>query len=143
MAANLVLGRALQLLEAAGGIVRYRDAEGGWNRDRFLLPGRPDRLEDLGPVLDALLDWTLYSERPVAIANLSESRWSRHLLALEEPPKSAVAATPMAQRGVIWGAIAIYFSQPVDDVLPVLGELAELATEPLSSLGSERPEGVD
>lgn len=143
MAANLVLGRALQVLDAAGGVVRYLDTEGRWNEDRFLLPGRADRFEDLVPVLQTVLDWSLYGERPVAIANLNESRWCQHLLGPKAPPHCAMAATPMAQRGAIWGAIAIYFPQPVAELLPLLGQLAELATEPLSSLGSARPEGVD
>jgi GAF domain-containing protein len=142
MAANLLLGRALQMLDAAGGIVVFWDADGGWNRDSFALPGRPDRLEGLAPVLEALLEWTLHTEKPVLIEDLTRSRWSRHLLRGADPPSGAVAATPMAQRGAIWGAIAIYRAAPVVDAMELLGQLAELATEPLSSLGSGRPEGI-
>ena len=142
MAANLLLGRALQMLEAAGGMVVFWDAEGRWNRDSFALPGRPDRLEELAPVLEALLEWTLYTEKPVVIHDLRESRWSRHLLHGADPPAGAVAATPLAQRGAIWGAVAVYRGEPVATGMDLLGQLAELATEPLSSLGSGRPEGV-
>jgi hypothetical protein len=142
MAANLLLGRALQMLEAAGGLVVFWDAEGRWNRDSFALPGRPDRLEELAPVLEALLEWTLYTEKPVVIHDLRESRWSRHLLHGADPPAGAVAATPLAQRGAIWGAVAVYRGEPVAPGMDLLGQLAELATEPLSSLGSARPEGV-
>jgi GAF domain-containing protein len=142
MAANLLLGRALQTLEAAGGMVVFWDAEGRWNRDSFALPGRPDRLEELAPVLEALLEWTLYTEKPVVIHDLRESRWSRHLLHGADPPAGAVAATPLAQRGAIWGAVAVYRGEPVAAGMDLLGQLAELATEPLSSLGSGRPEGV-
>jgi len=70
MAANLLLGRALQMLEAAGGMVVFWDAEGRWNKDSFALPGRPDHLEELAPVLEALLEWTLYTEKPVVIHDL-------------------------------------------------------------------------
>ena len=142
MAANLLLGRALQVLEAASGMVVFWDAEGRWNRDSFALPGRPDRLEELAPVLEALLEWTLYTEKPVVIHDLRESRWSRHLLHGADPPAGAVAATPLAQRGAIWGAVAVYRAEPVAAGMDLLGQLAELATEPLSSLGSARPEGV-
>ncbi|TME81625.1 MAG: GAF domain-containing protein [Chloroflexi bacterium] len=142
MAANLLLGRALQMLEAAGGMVVFWDAEGRWNKDSFALPGRPDHLEELAPVLEALLEWTLYTEKPVVIHDLGHSRWSRHLLHGAEPPVGAVAATPMAQRGAIWGAVAVYRPEPVDAAMDLLGQLAELATEPLSSLGSGRPEGI-
>jgi hypothetical protein len=48
----------------------------------------------------------------------------------------------MAQRGAIWGAVAVYRAEPVMAGIDLLGQLAELATEPLSSLGSARPEGV-
>lgn len=142
MAANLLLGRALQTLDAAGGMVVFWDAEGRWNKDSFGLPGRPDRLEELGPVLEAVLEWTLYTEKPVLIDDLPRSRWSRHLLHGANPPAGAVAATPMAQRGAIWGAVAVYRAEPVDAAIDLLGQLAELATEPLSSLGAGRPEGV-
>ena len=142
MAANLLLGRALQMLEAAGGMVVFWDAEGRWNKDSFALPGRPNHLEELAPVLEALLEWTLYTEKPVVIHDLGHSRWSRHLLRGAEPPVGAVAATPMAQRGAIWGAVAVYRPEPVDAAMDLLGQLAELATEPLSSLGSGRPEGI-
>ena len=76
MAANLLLGRALQMLEAAVGMVVFWDAEGRWNKDSFALPGRPDRLEELAPLLEALLEWTLYTEKPVVIHDLPQSRWS-------------------------------------------------------------------
>ena len=142
MAANLLLGRALQMLEAAGGMVVFWDADGRWNKDSFALPGRPDRLEELAPVLEALLEWTLYTEKPAVIHDLRQSRWSRHLLHGVDPPDGAVAATPMAQRGAIWGAVAVYRAAPVAAGMDLLGQLAELATEPLSSLGSQRPEGI-
>lgn len=142
MAANLLLGRALQMLDAAGGLVVFQDADGRWSKDSFALPGRPDRVEFLAPLLEALLEWTLYTEKPVAIGDLTRSRWSQHLLHGAQPPAGAVAATPMAQRGAIWGAIAVYRATPVEDAMALLGQLAELATEPLSSLGSGRPEGI-
>ena len=142
MAANLLLGRALQMLEAAGGMVVFWDAECRWNKDSFALPGRPDHLEELAPVLEALLEWTLYTEKPVVIHDLGHSRWSRHLLHGAEPPVGAVAATPMAQRGAIWGAVAVYRPESVTAPMDLLGQLAELATEPLSSLGAGRPEGI-
>src|SRR6202022_1536927 len=142
MAANLLLGRALHMLEAASGMVVFWDAEGRWNRDSFALPGRPDRLEELAPVLEALLGGRLDTEKPVVIHDLRESRWSRHLLHGADPPAGAVAATPLAQRGAIWGAVAVYRGEPVAAGMDLLGQLAELATEPLSSLGSGRPEGV-
>src|ERR1700738_2427662 len=113
MAANLLLGRALQALDAAGGMVVFWDAEGRWQKDSFALPGRPDRLEELAPVLEALLEWTLYTEKPVVIHDLRESRWSRHLLHGADPPAGAVAATAMAQRRAIWGAGAGYRADPV------------------------------
>ncbi|OLE35522.1 MAG: hypothetical protein AUG48_10400 [Actinobacteria bacterium 13_1_20CM_3_68_9] len=142
MAANLLLGRALQAIDAAGGIVVFWDADGRWNKDTFALPGRPDRLEELGPVLEALLEWTLYTEKPVIIDDLRRSRWSRHLLHGAEPPAGAAAATPLAQRGAIWGAVAVYRAEAIAAPMDLLGQLAELATEPLSTLGSGRPEGV-
>src|SRR5439155_20670800 len=112
------------------------------NKDSFSLPGRPDRLEQLAPVLEALLEWTLYAGKPVAIDDLRRSRWSRHLLHGDDPPAGAAAATPMAQRGAIWGAVAVYRAEAVSDEITLLGQLAELATEPLSSLAPGRPEGV-
>lgn len=142
MAANLLLGRALQVLDAAGGMVVFRDVDGRWNQDRFTLPGRPDRLDVLTPVLEAVLEWTLDTEKPAVIEDLSRSRWSRHLLHGADPPVGAVAATPLAQRGAIWGGVAVYFDAPVVDAIELLGQLTELATEPLSSLGSGRPEGI-
>jgi len=142
MAANLLLGRALQALDAAGGLVVFWDAEGRWQKAAFTLPGRPDRLEELAPVLEALLEWTLYTEKPAAIDDLQRSRWARHLLHGAEPPVGAVAATPMAQRGTIWGAVAVYRAVPGVGSIGLLGELAELATEPLSSIASSRPEGI-
>ncbi|HEY9288171.1 MAG TPA: GAF domain-containing protein [Candidatus Dormibacteraeota bacterium] len=142
MAANLLLGRALQLLEAAGGMVVFQDAEGRWQSDRFALKRPADELDGLRPLLEAVLEWTLYTERPVAVADLRRSRWSQHLLAGRDLPDGAIAATPLAQRGAIWGAIVVFRDRPVDDALPLLGQLAELATEPLSSLGAGRPEGV-
>lgn len=143
MAANLVLGRALQTLDASGGVARFQASDGGWNQDRFALPGRPDQLELLSPVLAAMLTWVLHTEKPLAIGDLRRSRWSRHLLSGVEPPAAAVVATPLAQRGAIWGAIAVYReSAAEEDIMPLLGELAELATEPLSSLEASRPEGI-
>src|SRR2546430_14445521 len=100
MAANLLLGRALQMLDAAGGLVVFWDADGRWNKDGFALPGRPDRLEELGPVLEALLEWTLYTEKPVMIDDLRRSRWSRHLLHGADPPVGAAAATRSEERRV-------------------------------------------
>ena len=142
MAANLLLGRALQLLDAAGGMVVFQDAEGRWQTDRFALKRPQEELDGLRPLFEAILEWTIYTERPVAVADLRASRWSQHLLAGRDLPDGAIAATPLAQRGAIWGAIVVYRNQPVDDALPMLGQLAELATEPLSSLGAGRPEGV-
>src|SRR4030088_1072262 len=113
MAANLLLGRALQMVEAAGGMVVFWDADGRWNRDSFALPGRPDRLEELAPVLEALLEWTLYTEKPVVIHDLRQSRWPRPLPHGPEPPAGAAAATPMAQRGSIWGAVTVYRVEPI------------------------------
>ncbi|HEX3628858.1 MAG TPA: GAF domain-containing protein [Candidatus Dormibacteraeota bacterium] len=142
-AANLLLGRALQLLDATGGMVVFQDAEGRWQSDRFTLRVSLDELDPLRPVLEAVLEWTLYSEKPVAIADLRRSRWSQHLLGdTGAGPSGAIAATPLAQRGAIWGAIAVYRQGPVEDVMPMLGQLAELATEPLSSLAAARPEGI-
>src|ERR1700694_6017563 len=126
MAAHLLLGRALQMLEAAGGMVVFWDADGRWNRDSFALPGRPDRLEELAPVLEALLEWTLYTETPGVIHDLRESGWSRHLLHGADPPAGAAAATPMAQRGAIWGAGAGYRAEPVMAGVDLLGEVAEI-----------------
>jgi hypothetical protein len=142
MAANLLLGRALHTLQAACGMVVYRDADGRWNSDRFALPGRPDRLTELAPLLEALVEWTLYSEVPVAVDDLRKSRWSRFLLHDQTPPSGSIAATPLAQRGAIWGAVAIYRPDVTVEARDMLRQLAELATEPLSSLGSGRPEGV-
>lgn len=142
MAANLVLGRALQALDAACGMVVYWDAEGRWNADSFALPGRPDRLQELAPVLEALVEWTLYSEVPVAVQDLGKSRWSRYLLHDADPPSGSIAATPLAQRGTIWGAAAVYRADVTVNAMELLRQLAELATEPLSSLGFGRPEGV-
>src|ERR1700694_2924309 len=133
MAANLLLGRALQALDAAGGLVVFWDAEGRWQKDAFTLAGRPDRLEELAPVLEALLEWTLYTENPAAIEDLQRSRWARHLLRGAEPPTGAVAATPMAQRGTIWGAVAVYSAGPVVGAIHLLGVLAAVAARhPLS-----------
>src|SRR5256886_9698607 len=112
MAANLLLGRALQVLDAAGGMVVFWDADGRWNKDSFTLPGRPDRLEQLAPVLEALLEWTLYTEKPVAIDDLSRSRWSRHLLHGDDPPAGAAPAPPRAPRGASCGATAPYTPEP-------------------------------
>jgi hypothetical protein len=142
MAANLLLGRALQVLDGACGLVRFADGDGRWSQDSFVLPGRPDRLAELGPVLDALVDWTLYSEVPVLLEDLGTSRWSRYLLHEATPPAGSVAATPLAQRGAIWGAVAVYRTASAGDARELLRQLAELATEPLSSLGAGRPEGI-
>jgi GAF domain-containing protein len=142
MAANLLLGRAMQVLDGACGMVTFRGAEGSWNRDSFTLPGRPDRLEELAPVLEALLEWTLYSELPVVVDDLPRSRWSRYLLSDRTPPAGSMAATPLAQHGAIWGAVAVYRPAPASDGRQLLQQLADLATEPLSSLGAGRPEGI-
>jgi GAF domain-containing protein len=142
MAANLLLSRALQTLDAACGMVVYCDVEGRWNTDNFVLPGRPDRLGELTSVLQALLEWTIYTEKPVVVENLPRSPWSRHLLRGEPPPEGSIAATPLAQHGAIWGALAVYRPEPSLDSMDVLRQLAEVATEPLSSLASGRPEGI-
>jgi GAF domain-containing protein len=142
MAANLLLGRAMHLLEGACGTVVFWDAEGRWNRDSFALPGRPNMVAELTPVLEALIEWTLYSELPVVVDDLARSRWSRYLLSDKTPPSGSIAATPLAQRGTIWGALAVYRSSPISDGRQLLQQLADLATEPLSSLGTGRPEGI-
>ena len=142
MAANLLLGRALQTIDGACGTVVYWDVEGRWNSDSLTLPGRPDRLQELRPVLEAMLEWTLYTEKPVAVDDLARSPWSKHLLHGAPPPSGSLAATPLAQRGSIWGAMAVYRESPVGDEMELLRQLAEVATEPLSSLGTGRPEGV-
>ena len=142
MAANLLLGRALQTLDGACGLVLYQEAAGRWERDSLTLPGRPDRLVEIGPLLEALIQWTLHSEAPVLVEDLGRSRWSRHLLGEVEPPPGSVAATPLAQRGAIWGALAVYRPAASTDSRDLLRQLAELATEPLSSLAAGRPEGV-
>ncbi len=138
-AANLLLGRALQVLDGACGMVVYRDAEGRWQWDRLTLPERPDRLDQLSPVAEALLEWTLHAERPAVVDDLRRSPWSRYLLGGAEPPAGSMAATPIAQWGTIWGALAIYRVAPPAEPMEVLRRLAELATEPLSALGSLRP----
>src|ERR1700730_1437277 len=120
MAANLLLGRALQTLDAAGGMVVFWDADGRWNKDSFALPGRPDRLEELGPVREALLEWTLYTEKPVVIDDLPKSRWSNYLLHGAEPPTGSAVATPMAQRGAVWGAVAVYRAAQIDAPMDTL-----------------------
>src|SRR5438105_14375838 len=107
MAANVLLGRALHVLDAAGGMVVFWDADGRWNRDSFTLPGRPDRIEALAPVLEALLEWALYTEKRVARDDLGRSRCSRQLLHGAAPPRDAVAATPSAQRRALSGASAV------------------------------------
>jgi len=142
MAANLLLGRALQVLDGACGLVTYRDPDGRWNQDSFVLPGRPDRLAELGPLLEALVEWTLYAEVPVVVEDLRRSRWSRYLLREVAPPFGSIVATPLAQRGTIWGAAAVYRAASAGESRELLRQLAELATEPLSSLGAGRPEGI-
>jgi GAF domain-containing protein len=142
MAANLLLGRAMHVLEGACGTVVFWDAEGRWNRDSFALPGRPDMVAELTPVLEALIEWTLYSELPVVVDDLARSRWSRYLLSDKTPPSGSIAATPLAQRGAIWGAVAVYRANPTSNGRQLLQQLADLATEPLSSLGAGRPEGI-
>jgi GAF domain-containing protein len=141
-AANLLLGRALQALEGAGGLVIYSDVEGRWNRDTFSLPGRPNRLAEIGPILEALVQWTLYTERPVVIEDLRRSSWSQHLLHGAQPPDGSAAATPLAQHGAIWGAMGVYRPKVTANRMEVLRALAEVATEPLSALGVGRPEGI-
>lgn len=143
MAANLMLGRALNMLEGACGMVVFLDAEGRWNHDSMVLPGRPNLVSELAPVLEALIEWTLYSELPVVVDNLALSRWSRYLLSDKAPPSGSIAATPLAQRGSIWGAVAVYRPHPACDGRQLLQQLADLATEPLSSLGAGRPEGIN
>ena len=142
MAANLVLSRALTILGGACGMVVYRDAGGRWNSDGLSLPGQPDRLEELTPVFEALLEWSLYTEKPVVVGDLTRSPWSRHLMQGSDPPTGSVAATPIAQRGTIWGAIAVYRVDAVTESMEVMRQLTDVATEPLSALGSGRPEGV-
>jgi len=142
LAANLLLSRALHALDAAGGMVRYRGVDGHWNRDQLVLPERPDRVAELEPLLDALVTWTLHSEQPAVIGDLGRSRWSRHLLGGVDPPTGSAAAVPLAQRGAIWGAIAVYRAQRAADTMELRRMLAELAIEPLSSLDSGRPEGI-
>jgi GAF domain-containing protein len=93
-------------------------------------------------VLEALLEWTLYTELPVVVDDLLGSRWSRYLLHDRTPPSGSIAATPLAQRGVIWGAVAVYRPAATAEARELLRQLAELATEPLSSLGVGRPEGI-
>jgi len=143
MAANLLLGRAMQVLDGACGTLVFWDAEGRWNWDSFALPGRPDLVAELTPVLEGLIEWTLYSELPVVVDDLARSRWSRYLLSDKTPPSGSVAATPLAQRGAIWGAVALYRAEPASDGRQLLQQLADLATEPLSSLGAGRPEGIN
>jgi GAF domain-containing protein len=141
-AANLLLGRALQALDGAGGLVVYRDVEGRWNRDTFTLPGKPGRLAEVGPILDAVVQWALHTERPVVIEDLRRSSWSRHLLGGAEPPEGSVAASPLAQHGAIWGAMGVFRPLRTANRMEALRALAEVATEPLSALGAGRPEGV-
>ena len=141
-AANLILGRALQTLDGACGMVAYQDVEGRWQMDCFVLPGRPDSLERISPIMDALIQWTLHTEKPELVANLQASRWSRHLLGGADPPAGAMAACPLAQGATIWGAVAVYRTEAVVDPMEILGQLAQVATEPLSALGWGRPEGV-
>src|SRR2546428_13336399 len=99
MAANLLLGRALQVLDAAGGMVVFWDADGRWNKDSFTLPGRPDRLEQRAPGLGALLGWTRYTEQPGGTGGPSPGRGSRPLLPGRDPPAGATAGPPMSQPG--------------------------------------------
>lgn len=141
-AANLLLGRALQALDGAGGLVVFRDVEGRWNRDTFSLPGKPGRLADVAPILEALVQWALHTERPVLIEDLPRSSWSRHLLHGAQPPDGSAAATPLAQHGAIWGAMGVYRPRLTVNRMEVLRALAEVATEPLSALGAGRPEGI-
>ena len=142
MAANLLLSRALHALDAAGGVVRFKDVDGRWNRDQLVLPQRPDRLAELAPLLDALVEWALHSEQPAVIGDLARSRWSRHLLHGTNPATGSAAAVPLAQRGAIWGALAVYLPLETQDSMELRRKLADLATEPLSSLGSGRHEGI-
>ena len=71
MAANLLLGRALQMLDAAGGLVVFWDADGRWNKDSFALPGRPDRLEELAP---DLAERDVYLCGPPAMTEVTQQR---------------------------------------------------------------------
>lgn len=141
-AANLLLGRALQALDGTGGLVVFRDVEGRWNRDTFALPGKPGRLAEVEPILEAIVQWALHTERPVVIDDLRRSSWSRHLLNGADPPEGSVAASPMAQHGAIWGAISFYRPRVIHNRMEALRTLAEVATEPLSALGAGRPEGI-
>lgn len=140
-AANLLLARALQSVDGACGMVVYRDLEDRWLTDRFALPGRPDRLEEVAPVMEAMLEWALHTERPVMVVDLLQSPWSRHLLHGLPPPPGSLAATPIAQLGTIWGAVAVYRSEPAGESKELLHLLADVATESLSALGAGRPEG--
>ena len=137
--ANLVLARALRSL---CGMVTFRDVEGRWNRDSFAMPGQPDRLHPLQRVFTALLEWSLHLERPVLMPDLHQSAFARHLLEGTPPPEGALVATPLAQQGAIWGAVAIYRPEPVADRMEALRELAAVATEPLTALQAGRHEGV-
>lgn len=140
--ANLVLARALRSLSGSCGMVAFRDVEGRWNRDSFAMPGQPDRLHPLGRVFDALLEWSLHLERPVVMPDLLQSAFARHLLEGQPPPEGALVATPLAQSGAIWGAVAIYRPEPVADRMETLRELAVVATEPLTALQAGRHESV-
>jgi GAF domain-containing protein len=141
-AANLLLGRALQALDGAGGLVVFRDVEGRWNRDTFALPGKPGSLNEVEPILEAIVEWALHTERPVVIEDLERSSWSRHLLKGADPPRGSVAASPLAQHGAIWGAMGFYRQSVIANRMEALRTLAEVATEPLSALGAGRPEGI-
>src|SRR5438552_17840078 len=78
MAANLLLGRALQMLEAAGGMVVFWDAEGRWNKDSFAPPGgrtRPKRLQP-GPERLPRGPWT--RKNPSVFHNFRKSGGPRN-----------------------------------------------------------------
>jgi len=94
-----------------------------------------DRWHAPASILAARAGKDVYTEKPVVIDDLRRSRWSRYLLHGADPPDGSAAATPMAQHGAIWGAVAVYRGESVAAPMDLLGQLAELATEPLSSLG--------
>jgi len=50
-----------------------------------------------------------------------------------EPPSGAAAATPLAQRGAIWGAVAVY---RVDSIAAPFGETAEWRANGVAHVGA-------
>ena len=60
-------------------------------------------------------------------------------------PVEVAVIFPLTLTAVCWSVyrlFAVYRADPVRGSIDLLGELAELATEPLSSIGSSRPEGI-